>query len=131
MADPERFGDFMLLVRYRGSEGMVAWAFHRVSGIAIWLFVMLHVLDIYLAGGNPNVYDDFLKFYASTPGRILEVLLGAALLYHALNGVRIMLMDFWPRLTAYHKQIWYANWIIFFGTGLPGAFVILRPALGL
>jgi succinate dehydrogenase / fumarate reductase cytochrome b subunit len=52
----------MLLVRYRGSEGMVAWAFHRVSGIAIWLFVMLHVLDIYLAGGNPNVYNDFLKF---------------------------------------------------------------------
>jgi len=121
----------MLLVRYRGSEGMVAWAFHRISGIAIWLFVMLHVLDIYLAGGNPDVYDDFLKFYASTPGRVLEVLLGAALLYHALNGVRIMLMDFWPRLTAYHKQIWYANWVIFFGAGLPGAFVILRPALGL
>jgi succinate dehydrogenase / fumarate reductase cytochrome b subunit len=121
----------MLLLRYRGSEGMVAWAFHRISGIAIWLFVLLHVLDIYLAGGNPKVYDDILKFYASTPGRIMEVLLGAALLYHALNGIRIMLMDFWPRLTAYHKQMWYANWVIFIGAGLPGAFIILRPALGL
>jgi len=37
---------------------MLAWAFHRISGIAIWLFVLLHVLDIYLAGGNPNVYDE-------------------------------------------------------------------------
>ena len=120
-----------MLLRYRGSEGMVAWAFHRISGIAIWSFVMLHVLDIYLAGGNPSVYNEILKFYASTPGRILEVLLGAALLYHALNGVRILLMDFWPRLTAYHKQIWYANWVIFFGVGLPAAFIIVRPALGL
>jgi succinate dehydrogenase/fumarate reductase cytochrome b subunit len=61
--------------------------------------VLLHVFDIYLAGGNPKAYDDLLKFYASTPGRIMEVLLGAALFYHALNGIRILLMDFWPRLT--------------------------------
>jgi succinate dehydrogenase / fumarate reductase cytochrome b subunit len=61
----------------------------------------------------------------------MEVLLGAALLYHALNGLRIMAMDFWPRLTAYHKQIWYANWVVFVGAGLPGAFIIMRPALGL
>ena len=120
-----------MLLRYRGSEGMVAWAFHRISGIAIWSFVMLHVLDIYLAGGNPSVYNEILKFYASTLGRILEVLLGAALLYHALNGVRILLMDFWPRLTLYHKQIWYVNWAIFIGLGLPAAFIIMRPALGL
>jgi hypothetical protein len=40
-------------------------------------------------------------------------------------------MDFWPRLTAYHKQIWYVNWAIFLVVGLPGAFIIMRPALGL
>ena len=120
-----------MLLRYRGSEGMVAWAFHRISGVAIWLFVLLHVLDIYLAGGNPKVYNDILQFYASTPGRIMEVLLGAALLYHALNGVRIIVMDFWPHMTAYHKQLWYANWVIFVGVGLPGAFIIMRPVFGL
>jgi succinate dehydrogenase / fumarate reductase cytochrome b subunit len=121
----------MLLFRYRGTEGMLAWAFHRIAGVAIWAFVLLHVLDIYLAGGNPKTYDDILQFYASTPGRILEILLGAALLYHALNGLRIIVMDFWPSLTAYHKQMWYASWVIFVVVGLPGAFVILRPVLGL
>jgi succinate dehydrogenase / fumarate reductase cytochrome b subunit len=120
-----------MLLRYRGSEGMVAWAFHRISGIGIFAFVLLHVFDIFLAGADPKAYDDLLTFYASTPGRIMEVLLGAALLYHALNGCRILAMDFWPRLTAYHKQIWYANWVIFLGVGLPGAFIIMRPALGL
>ena len=35
-----------MLLRYRGSEGMLAWAFHRISGVAIWAFILLHVLDI-------------------------------------------------------------------------------------
>ena len=47
------------------------------------------------------------QVYASPPGRIGEVLLGAALLYHALNGLRIVIMDFWPRMTRYHRQLWY------------------------
>jgi succinate dehydrogenase / fumarate reductase cytochrome b subunit len=119
-----------MLLRYRGSEGMLAWAFHRISGVAIWAFVLLHVFDIYLSGSAPALYNDLLGFYSSTPGRLMEVLLGAGLLYHALNGIRIMAMDFWPRLTAYHKQIWYANWVIFVAAGIPAAYLILKPIFG-
>jgi succinate dehydrogenase / fumarate reductase, cytochrome b subunit len=110
---------------------MLAWAFHRISGVAIWAFVVLHVIDIYLVGGNPEAYNEILKVYASLPGRIGEVLLGAALFYHALNGLRIIIMDFWPATTAYHKALWYTNWAIFLIVGLPGAFIILKPAFGL
>ena len=85
------------ILRYRGREGMLAWAFHRISGIGIFAFVVLHVVDIYLVGGNPQLYDEVLGFYASLPGRLLEVVLGAALLYHALNGLRIIIIDLWPR----------------------------------
>ena len=117
----------LMLLRYRGREGMLAWFFHRLSGIGIWAFVVLHVLDIYLVGGNPEAYDHLLAFYASLPGRLLEVLLGAALLYHALNGLRIIILDLWPAMTVYHRQIWWASWIIFIAVGVPGAFIILRP----
>jgi succinate dehydrogenase / fumarate reductase cytochrome b subunit len=106
---------------------MLAWAFHRISGVAIWAFVVLHVIDIYLVGGNPEAYDDLLAIYASPIGRILEALLGAALLYHALNGLRIIVMDFWPPLTRFHRQLWYLCWAIFIGVGLPVAWIILKP----
>jgi succinate dehydrogenase cytochrome b subunit len=106
---------------------MVAWAFHRLSGIGVWLFVVLHVVDIYLVGGNPDAYDELLAFYASVPGRLLEVLLGGALLYHALNGLRIITIDLWPAMTVYHRQIWWASWILFLLVGVPAAVVILRP----
>ena len=115
------------LLLYRGREGMLAWAFHRISGIGIFLFVVLHVIDIYLVGGDPRAYDELLAFYASVPGRFLEVLLGAALLYHALNGMRIIAIDLWPSMTAYHRQIWWASWVVFVLVGVPGAAIILRP----
>ena len=112
---------------YRGSEGMIAWAFHRISGVAIWAFVVLHVIDIYLVGGDPKAYNTILQIYASPPGRVMETLLGAALLYHALNGLRIIIMDFWPAFTRYHKVLWRINWVIFAVVGLPVAVVILKP----
>ena len=117
-------------LRYRGGEGMLAWAFHRISGVAIWAFILLHVLDIWLAGVNPQLYDDVLQVYASPIGRVFETLLGAALLYHALNGLRIIIMDFWPSMTRYHKQLWYLNWALFVLIGLPIALQIMAPAFG-
>ena len=120
-------GGGRMLLRYRGGEGMLAWAFHRISGVAVWAFVILHVIDIYLVGGNPEAYDELLAIYASPIGRVLEALLGAALLYHALNGLRIIVMDFWPALTRFHRQLWYLVWIIFVAIGLPVAWVILKP----
>jgi len=120
-----------MLLRYRGGAGMLAWAFHRIAGVALWLFILLHILDIWLAAANPALYDEVLTIYASLPGRIGEALLGAALLYHALNGLRIIALDFWPRLTRYHLRLWYACWIVFFLVGIPGAYLIVAPALGL
>lgn len=120
-----------MLFRYRGGEGMLAWAFHRIAGVALFAFILLHVLDIWLAGASPELYDEVLAIYASPIGRVLETLLGAALLYHALNGLRIIIMDFWPAMTRYHRQLWYASWVVFIALGLPVAYHIMAPAFGL
>ena len=120
-----------MLLRYRGSEGMLAWAFHRISGVAIWAFILLHVLDIWLVGVNSDLYDEVLAIYSSPFGRVMESLLGAALLYHALNGLRIIIMDFWPSMTRYHRQLWYLSWVLFVVIGVPILIQIMVPAFGL
>jgi len=119
------------LLHYRGGVGQVAYLFHRVSGVAVWAFVVLHVVDIYLVGGDPALYDELLSFYASPVGRLLEVLLGAALMYHALNGMRIIVMDLWPPLTRYHRQLWWISWALFLLIGIPVTWVIVKPIFGL
>ena len=113
-----------MLLRYRGGEGMLAWAFHRISGVAIWAFLVLHVVDIFLVGAAPDTYDTLLAIYAHPIGIVLEWLLGAAVLYHALNGLRIIIIDFWPALTRYHRELWYASWVLFFLIGIPVTVVI-------
>ena len=113
-----------MLLRYRGGEGMLAWAFHRISGVAIWAFLVLHVVDIFLVGAAPDTYDTLLAIYAHPIGIVLEWLLGAAVLYHALNGLRIIVIDFWPALTRYHRELWYASWVLFFLIGIPVTVVI-------
>jgi succinate dehydrogenase / fumarate reductase cytochrome b subunit len=113
-----------MLVRYRGSEGMLAWAFHRISGLAIFAFVVLHIVDIFLVGAAPDVYNTLLSIYATPGGILMEWLLGAAVLYHALNGLRIVVMDFWPSMTRYHRQLWYLVWVVFALIGVPVTIVI-------
>ena len=119
-----------MVVRYRGGAGALAFLFHRVSGVAIWLFILLHVFDIWLAGSNPALYDELLGIYGSPAGRVGEALLGAALLYHALNGLRIVLMDLWPSLTRWHRQVWLGSWVVFVAVGIPVGWVILKPIWG-
>jgi succinate dehydrogenase / fumarate reductase cytochrome b subunit len=95
------------------------------------VFIVLHVFDIWLAGANAELYDEVLQVYASPIGRVGETLLGAALLYHSLNGLRIVIIDFWPAMTRWHKQLWYANWVLFVALGIPVAIQIMAPAFGI
>lgn len=117
----------MQYLQYRGGGGELAWALHRISGVAVWLFILLHVIDIWLVGANPSLYNEVLGLYASPLGRVGETLVGAGLLYHALNGLRIIVMDFWPATSAWQRQLWYACWVAFFAVGIPGAYIILSP----
>jgi len=111
-------------VQYRGGAGMLAWAFHRISGVAVWAFILFHVFSMWLVGADPELYDRIHEIYSTPIAKVGELLLGAALLYHALNGLRIIVMDFWPATTVYHRQLWYAVWVVFFAVGIPVALVL-------
>ena len=73
-------------------------------------FVMLHVIDIFLVGAAPGVYDSLLVIYA-TPARrsSWSGCWARRVLYHALNGLRIIIMDFWPPHDPLPPQLWYAE----------------------
>lgn len=88
------------VLRYRGGAGQWAWAIHRAAGLGVLAFLLLHIVDIFLATFGPGVFDELLFIYKAWPFRILEVALLFGLLYHALNGLRIILADFIPMLAS-------------------------------
>lgn len=83
-------------ITYRGREGHYAWLLHRVGGLGIMAFLLLHILDIFLVGFGPEIFGKFLILYTWPPFKIAELGLIFGVVYHAFNGVRIILVDFWP-----------------------------------
>ena len=83
-------------ITYRGREGHYAWLLHRVGGLGIMAFLLLHILDIFLVGFGPEIFGKFLILYTWPPFKIAELGLIFGEVYHAFNGVRIILVDFWP-----------------------------------
>lgn len=93
---------------YRGGVGQWAWVLHRLAGVGILLFLILHILDIFLVAFGPEVFEKLLILYHGALFRPVIVLLVFGVSYHALNGLRLIIIDFWPSTTAYHKPLWYA-----------------------
>ncbi len=113
-------------MRYQMREGMVAWLLHRITGVGVVLFLLLHVLDITLIGWGPKTFNALLFFYRAVPFRVLEVFLLAGVLYHALNGIRIILVDFSRRGNAHQKVLFYGEMVVFTGLFVPALYLMFR-----
>lgn len=80
---------------YRGREGMWSWVAHRITGIAIFFFLLVHVLDTAMVRVSPEAYNAVMSVYKNPIMGLGEAVLVAAIVYHAFNGIRIILIDFW------------------------------------
>ncbi|MFQ5723204.1 MAG: succinate dehydrogenase, cytochrome b556 subunit [Terriglobia bacterium] len=118
-----------LLPMYRGGPGQWAWLLHRLSGVAVLLFLLIHILDTGLVLFGQQVYDKVISLYTHPVFRVGEVGLVAAVLYHALNGIRITLIDFYPELTERQRQLFYAVVSVFVLLFLPAAYLMLETLL--
>jgi succinate dehydrogenase / fumarate reductase cytochrome b subunit len=114
-------------VRYRGREGQWAWMLHRITGLGVILFLLLHIFDIFLMAAGKEVFERFLDLYTAAPFRLLEAGLIAAVIYHALNGARVIILDFWPQYGRYQNRLWRAVLVLSILISIPAVVVTIRP----
>jgi succinate dehydrogenase / fumarate reductase cytochrome b subunit len=112
---------------YKGGSGMWSWILHRGSGLAVLGFLFLHILDTSLVMFGPNAYNRMAGIYESALFRPLEVLLMFLVIFHAFNGLRVIVVDLWTRGARYQAQLSTAVWVITLALFLPSAFIMLRP----
>ncbi len=84
---------------------MWSWVAHRITGVLVFFFLFAHVLDTALVRVSPNSYDRVIDTYKNPFVNVLEVALVGAVLFHALNGIRVMLVDFWAKGARYQRQM--------------------------
>ncbi|MDQ1250577.1 MAG: succinate dehydrogenase / fumarate reductase, cytochrome b subunit [Actinomycetota bacterium] len=104
---------------------MWSWALQRITGVAVFFFLLVHVLDTALVRVSPDAYDLVIASYKTPIVNLLEVGLVGAVLYHALNGIRVVLVDFWGKGPRYQKQMLWVIAIIWLVLMIPGAYFML------
>lgn len=111
---------------YRGREGMWSWVAHRITGVLVFFFLFVHVLDTALVRVSPDAYDRVIDTYKSPIVNLMEVGLVGAVLYHALNGVRIILVDFWAKGPRHQRTMLWLIVGVWLALMVPGAFFMLK-----
>ena len=111
---------------YKGKSGQWAFVLHRVSGFLVFIFLLLHIVDVSLID-KPDLYNEVHALYGNILLRVFECGLLLALLYHALNGLRIVVIDFFQGGVRNERALF--AWVvgITIAAGLPGCYIILRP----
>jgi succinate dehydrogenase / fumarate reductase, cytochrome b subunit len=101
---------------YRGREGMWTWVLHRITGVLIFFFLFVHVIDTSMVRVSPEAYNTAVDTYKNPVVGLMEVGLVAAVLLYGLNGIRVVLVDFWEKGPRYQRQMTY---------GVVGLWVVL------
>ncbi|MGV2902369.1 succinate dehydrogenase, cytochrome b556 subunit, partial [Microbacterium sp. AGC62] len=91
----------------RGREGMWSWVLHRITGVAIFFFLLVHVLDTALIRVSPEAYNAVIGTYKNPIMAFGEVVLVAGIVFHAMNGLRIIAVDFWSKGAKYQRQLFW------------------------
>lgn len=95
--------------RYAWHSGTIAWLLHRITGGALIFYLTLHVWVTHHLGKGPEEFDQMMKLLMHPAFRIGEIGLLAAIVYHSLNGVRILLVDLGIGVRHQERMFW---WVI-------------------
>ena len=92
---------------YKGREGQWAFYLHRLSGLAILAYLLIHTISIGSVMLGESQYMAIHKTYELPFFRFGLIGVAGAVAYHAFNGLRIILMDFTAFGAKFQRQLWY------------------------
>lgn len=99
--------------------GQTAFGLHRISGIALTLYLLLHIIlhSAALIFGNA-AYNNLAKTMDNPLAHILELLIISTASFHLLNGLRLILIDIFL-LTRFQEKLFF---VVKFATAFIGIY---------
>ncbi len=93
---------------YRWHLGSIAWVLHRITGLLLVFYLLLHIWVIHNIAGGPESFNKVMSVVQKPIFLLLEIGLLGTVLYHAFNGLRIIIVEFADNAAASHKAIFGA-----------------------
>jgi succinate dehydrogenase / fumarate reductase cytochrome b subunit len=111
-------------LRYQGKGPMLTYILHRIGGLGMVIFVGLHVLASFVGGRFGTFINPIFESW------VFQVLIFFCVLFHVINGLRIVILDFWPKLIEYQREAIWLEWMVFLPLYGVAVYVIVSTALG-
>ena len=114
---------FKDLVKNRNS-GMLSFWIHRVTGVAVTVFLFLHIFTLGSVFRGKDAYDYAISKFDTKSGYIFQYVLLLAVAIHLLNGIRIAIADFCC-LTHIQKKLLWISLLLFLVIAAVGVKTVL------
>ena len=112
--------DLSAALQYKGRDAYLTYILHRIGGSALFIFFTMYILV--LAG-----VDSVNAIFSNWLFQIFMLVFG---LFHAINGLRITILDLWPNLIEHYRQAINIEWVVYVLVAGFALFVVLRNAFG-
>lgn len=93
------------------STGFISFLLRRITGVALVLYLFTHMWVIGSINSGPEAFNARLNLVQSTGFKIAEIALLAAVVYHAIDGIRLLLVHYFD-VTEYRKSLFYAAFVV-------------------
>ena len=93
------------------TTGFISFALRRFTGVALVLYLFMHIWVIGSVNSGPEAFDARLEFFQSPIFKLLEIGLLAAVVYHAFDGIRLIIVHY-LEVTEYRKSLFYAAFAV-------------------
>lgn len=110
------------------STGFISFFLRRLTGVALVLYLFVHMWVIGSVNTSPEAFDQRLNAVQSTGFKFAEIALLAAVVYHAFDGIRLLIVHYFD-VTEYRKSMFYALFAVSAILVIAGGIPILLFAL--
>ncbi len=91
---------------YRWHVGTIAWILHRLSGVLIIFYLVLHIWVMSFLQKGPESFNQVMHLLESPLTKLLEIGLLGVVIYHSLNGIRLVILDLGWGMAHQKKMFW-------------------------
>ena len=110
-------------LRYKGQGPMLTFVLHRIGGLGIALFVGIHLLSSYFGGEVGQAANAIYESW------MFQIVIFFCALFHAINGLRITILDLFPKLLPYQREAIWVEWAVFLPIYAIAVLVIVQNGL--
>lgn len=107
-------------LQYKGQAPMLTYVLHRIGGVGLFVFFTTYILALAGVSAINALYENWL----------FQIIILFCVFFHAINGLRITILDLWPKLISHYRQAIWVEFAVFAAAYGFAVFVVLRNALG-